>query len=182
MLDSGLLPEGSLQLISGSARDLLDHLDYRDHVAFTGSAATAQALRSHPSVQTKGLHFTAETDSLNAAILGPDATADTPEFEAFIKSVMVEITAKAGQKCTAIRRVLVPQGRAGEVVKALAAKISGRVVVGDPQAEGVTMGSLASPEQKAEVSSAVERLVAAGGKVAFQIGRASGRERVSFIV
>ncbi|MFW0170065.1 phenylacetic acid degradation bifunctional protein PaaZ [Rothia sp. P4278] len=168
MLDSGLLPEGSLQLISGSARDLLDHLDYRDHVAFTGSAATAQTLRSHPSVQTKGLHFTAETDSLNAAILGPDARADTPEFEAFIKSVMVEITAKAGQKCTAIRRVLVPQGRAGEVVEALAAKISGRVVVGDPQAEGVTMGSLASPEQKAEVSAAVERLVAAGGQVAFQ--------------
>lgn len=168
MLDSGLLPEGSLQLISGSARDLLDYLDYRDHVAFTGSAATARALRQHPSVQTKGLHFTAETDSLNAAILGPDATTDTPEFEAFIKSVMVEITAKAGQKCTAIRRVLVPAGRSAEVIEALAGKISGRVVVGDPREEGVTMGSLASPEQKTEVEKAVTRLVAAGGEIAFQ--------------
>lgn len=168
MLDSGLLPEGSLQLISGSARDLLDYLDYRDHVAFTGSAATARALRQHPSVQTKGLHFTAETDSLNAAILGPDATADTPEFEAFIKSVMVEITAKAGQKCTAIRRVLVPAGRSAEVVEALAGKISGRVVVGDPREEGVTMGSLASPEQKVEVEKAVTRLVEAGGTIAFR--------------
>ncbi|MGH1978267.1 phenylacetic acid degradation bifunctional protein PaaZ [Rothia sp. L_38] len=168
MLDSGLLPEGALQLISGSARDLLDYLDYRDHVAFTGSAATARTLRQHPSVQTKGLHFTAETDSLNAAILGPGATADTPEFEAFIKSVMVEITAKAGQKCTAIRRVLVPAGRSAEVVEALAGKISGRVVVGNPREEGVTMGSLASPEQKTEVEKAVTRLVEAGGTIAFR--------------
>lgn len=168
MLDSGLLPEGSLQLISGSARDLLDYLDYRDHVAFTGSAATAQALRNHPNVQTKGVRFTAETDSLNAAILGPDALANTPEFDAFIKSVMVEITAKAGQKCTAVRRVIVPTGRSQEVIDALAAKVSERIKVGDPREEGVTMGSLASPEQKAEVAKAVDRLVAAGGEIAFQ--------------
>lgn len=168
MLDSGLLPEGSLQLISGSARDLLDYLDYRDHIAFTGSAATAQVLRNHPHVQTKGVRFTAETDSLNAAILGPDALASTPEFDAFIKSVMVEITAKAGQKCTAVRRVIVPTGRSQEVIDALAAKVSERIRVGDPREEGVTMGSLASPEQKAEVAKAVDRLVAAGGEIAFQ--------------
>lgn len=168
MLDSGLLPEGSLQLISGSARDLLDHLDYRDHLAFTGSAATAAALRSHDSVQVKGLRFTAETDSLNAAILGQDATADTPEFEAFTKSVLTEITAKAGQKCTAIRRVLVPAGRADEVAQAIATKVEGRVVVGDPRTEGVTMGALASAEQKEEVAKAVETLTAAGGEIVYQ--------------
>lgn len=168
MLDSGLLPEGSLQLISGSARDLLDYLDYRDHVAFTGSATTVQVLRNHPHVQTKGVRFTAETDSLNAAILGPDALANTPEFDAFIKSVMVEITAKAGQKCTAVRRVIVPTGRSQDVIDALAAKVSERIRVGDPREEGVTMGSLASPEQKAEVAKAVDRLVAAGGEIAFQ--------------
>ena len=121
MIDSGILPEGSLQLISGSARDLLDHLDYRDHVAFTGSAATAATLKKHPNVQEGGVRFTAETDSLNAAILGPDAAPGTPEFEAFVKVVFQEMTVKAGQKCTAIRRVIVPQEHVDAVVEALAA-------------------------------------------------------------
>lgn len=168
MLESGVLPEGSIQLISGSARDLLDYLDYRDHVAFTGSASTAQTLRAHPHVQTKGVRFTAETDSLNAAILGPDAEVGTPEFNAFIKSVFVEITAKAGQKCTAIRRVIVPAGRRDDVIKALAETISSKVKIGDPRAEGSTTGALASLEQKGEVSSSVEKLTAAGGTIAFQ--------------
>ena len=168
MLESGVLPEGSIQLISGSARDLLDYLDYRDHVAFTGSADTAQTLRAHPHVQTKGVRFTAETDSLNAAILGPDAEVGTPEFNAFIKSVFVEITAKAGQKCTAIRRVIVPAGRRDDVIKALAETISSKVKIGDPRAEGSTTGALASLEQKGEVSSSVEKLTAAGGTIAFQ--------------
>lgn len=168
MLEAGVLPEGSIQLISGSARDLLDYLDYRDHVAFTGSASTAQTLRAHPNVQTKGVRFTAETDSLNAAILGPDAEVGTPEFNAFIKSVFVEITAKAGQKCTAIRRVIVPAGRRDDVIKALAETISSKVKIGDPRAEGSTTGALASLEQKGEVSSSVEKLTAAGGTIAFQ--------------
>ena len=168
MLEAGVLPEGSIQLISGSARDLLDYLDYRDHVAFTGSASTAQTLRAHPNVQTKGVRFTAETDSLNAAILGPDAEVGTPEFNAFIKSVFVEITAKAGQKCTAIRRVIVPAGRRDDVIKALAETISSKVKVGDPRTEGSTTGALASLEQKGEVSSSVEKLTAAGGTIAFQ--------------
>lgn len=168
MLEAGVLPEGSIQLISGSARDLLDYLDYRDHVAFTGSASTAQTLRAHPNVQTKGVRFTAETDSLNAAILGPDAEVGTPEFNAFIKSVFVEITAKAGQKCTAIRRVIVPAGRRDDVIKALTETISSKVKIGDPRAEGSTTGALASLEQKGEVSSSVEKLTAAGGTIAFQ--------------
>jgi oxepin-CoA hydrolase/3-oxo-5,6-dehydrosuberyl-CoA semialdehyde dehydrogenase len=165
MVDSGILPEGSLQLISGSARDLLDHLDYRDHVAFTGSAGTAQMLRNHDKVLNGGIRFTAETDSLNAAILGPDATPDTPEFDAFIKAVFVEITSKAGQKCTAIRRVIVPQDRVEDVVSAVAERVQQRVVIGDPRAEGVTMGALASKEQQSEVRKAVERLVGAGGTI-----------------
>ena len=107
--ESGILPKGSLQLISGSARTLLDHLDYRDLVAFTGSASTANTLKSHPNVVQGGVRFTSETDSLNAAILGPDAVKGTPEFDAFIKSLVTEMTAKAGQKCTSIRRAIVPQ-------------------------------------------------------------------------
>jgi oxepin-CoA hydrolase/3-oxo-5,6-dehydrosuberyl-CoA semialdehyde dehydrogenase len=165
MVDSGILPEGSLQLISGSARDLLDHLDYRDHVAFTGSAGTAQTLRHHDRVLNGGIRFTAETDSLNAAILGPDATPDTPEFDAFVKAVFVEITSKAGQKCTAIRRVIVPHDRVEDVVSAVAERVQQRVVIGDPRTEGVTMGALASREQQSEVRKAVERLVGAGGTV-----------------
>ncbi|HKM25718.1 MAG TPA: aldehyde dehydrogenase family protein, partial [Corynebacterium sp.] len=98
MIESGILPEGSLQLISGSARDLLDHLDHRDHVAFTGSAATAATLRAHENVLKNGVRFTAEADSLNAAILGEDVTEDSPEFEAYIKALFIEMTAKAGQK------------------------------------------------------------------------------------
>ena len=175
MLDSGILPEGSLQLISGSARDLLDHLDYRDHVAFTGSAGTAATLRRHPSVQEGGLRFTAETDSLNAAILGPDATKDTPEFEAFIKAVFVEVTAKAGQKCTAVRRVIVPQDRVDDVVTALAARVTEKVVLGDPRTEGATMGPLASKDQQREVGAAVEKLMQAGGTVRLGGPEAAGQ-------
>ncbi len=172
MIESGLLPEGSLQLIAGSARDLLDHLDHRDVVAFTGSAATARMLQQHPAVRERGLAFTAETDSLNAAVLGPDAVPGTPEFDAFVKAVMVEMTYKAGQKCTAIRRVIVPAELVDPVVEALSERLAGRVVVGDPRTEGTTMGPLASVEQRDEVAGAVERLVAAGGVIRYD-GRAA---------
>ncbi|NHU86021.1 phenylacetic acid degradation bifunctional protein PaaZ [Kocuria sp. JC486] len=165
MVDSGVLPEGSIQLVSGSARDLLDHLDYRDHVAFTGSAGTAQTLREHPNVLQNGVRFTAETDSLNAAILGPDATPETPEFDAFIKSVVLEITAKAGQKCTAIRRTIVPNAQVDAVVEALNARITERAVLGDPSEKTTTVGALASFDQQAEVGKAVDRLISAGGTV-----------------
>lgn len=180
MVESGILPDGSLQLISGSARDLIDHLDYRDLVGFTGSASTANALRSHPNVVHGGVRFTGETDSLNAAILGPDAVVGTPEFDAYIKSLVTEMTVKAGQKCTSIRRAIVPATLVEDVIAATAARIQERVVVGDPRADGVTMGALVSREQKDEVKERVRELVAAGGEIVLgsldepQVRRADG--------
>ncbi|WP_120522904.1 phenylacetic acid degradation bifunctional protein PaaZ [Arthrobacter celericrescens] len=167
IVESGILPEGSLQLVSGPARTLLDELDYRDLMAFTGSASTANSLKSHPNVVTGGVRFTSETDSLNAAILGPDALPGTPEFDAFVKSVVTEMTVKAGQKCTSIRRTIVPQALVSEVVAAVGARINERVVLGDPRAEGVTMGALASLEQLADVRSAVQSMLDAGGELAY---------------
>jgi oxepin-CoA hydrolase/3-oxo-5,6-dehydrosuberyl-CoA semialdehyde dehydrogenase len=165
--ESGILPTGSLQLISGSVRTLLDHLDYRDLVAFTGSASTANTLKSHPNVVRGGVRFTSETDSLNAAILGPDAFKGTPEFDAFIKSLVTEMTAKAGQKCTSIRRAIVPQELVADVTAAVGDRIRERVVLGDPRAEGVTMGALASLEQLADVRAAVQSMLDAGGELAY---------------
>ena len=165
MLDSGILPEGSLQLVSGSARDLLDHLDHRDHVAFTGSAGTARTLREHPGVMERGIRFTAETDSLNAAILAPDAAPGTPEFDAFIASVVLEITAKAGQKCTAVRRTIVPEQHREAVIEALAERIAQKGALGDPRDKATGVGALASLEQQQEVDGAVSRLVDAGGTI-----------------
>ncbi|CAH0234295.1 MULTISPECIES: phenylacetic acid degradation bifunctional protein PaaZ [unclassified Arthrobacter] len=165
--ESGILPTGSLQLISGSVRTLLDHLDYRDLVAFTGSASTANTLKSHPNVVKGGVRFTSETDSLNAAILGPDAVKGTPEFDAFIKSLVTEMTVKAGQKCTSIRRAIVPQELVADVTAAVGERIRERVVLGDPRAEGVTMGALASLEQLADVRAAVQSMLDAGGELAY---------------
>ncbi|SER99372.1 phenylacetic acid degradation bifunctional protein PaaZ [Corynebacterium cystitidis] len=165
MDQSGILPEGSVQLISGSAGDLLDHLDYNDHVAFTGSAWTADTLRNSDSVRNNGVRFSAEADSLNAAILGPDATPDTPEFEAYVKLLFVEQTSKAGQKCTAVRRAIVPENLKDDVAQALKKRIDEKVVVGDPRDENSTMGPLVSVEQAHDVKKAVDTLVADGGKV-----------------
>ncbi|WP_028279520.1 phenylacetic acid degradation bifunctional protein PaaZ [Arthrobacter sp. H5] len=167
IVESNILPAGSLQLISGSARDLLDHLDYRDLVSFTGSASTANKLKSHGNVVHGGVRFTSETDSLNAAILGPDAVPGTPEFDAFIKSLVTEITVKAGQKCTGIRRTIVPKALVNDVVAAARDRIEQRVTLGDPRAEGVTMGALASLEQLRDVRSAIETMIAAGGELAY---------------
>ncbi|WP_311213864.1 MULTISPECIES: phenylacetic acid degradation bifunctional protein PaaZ [unclassified Arthrobacter] len=167
MVESGILPTGSLQLISGSARTILDELDYRDLVSFTGSASTANSLKGHRNVVQGGVRFTSETDSLNAAILGPDAVPGTPEFDAFVKAVVTEMTVKAGQKCTAIRRIIVPQALTAEVAAAVGARINERVVVGDPRAEGVTMGALASLEQLADVRVAVQSMLDAGGELAY---------------
>ncbi|GAB3592723.1 Bifunctional protein PaaZ [Corynebacterium faecale] len=165
MVESGILPEGSIQLISGSARDLLDHLDYRDHVAFTGSATTAATLRAHKNVQHAGLRFSAEADSVNAAILGEDATPGTPEFDAYIKTLFAELTSKAGQKCTAVRRSIVPAGLVDEVASALADRLTSKVVVGDPRDENTTMGPVVSVDQRNDVAEAVDKLIAAGGTV-----------------
>ncbi|MEJ3403857.1 phenylacetic acid degradation bifunctional protein PaaZ [Rathayibacter sp. YIM 133350] len=165
LTESGLLPDGVLQLVSGSVPDLLDHLRLGDLVAFTGSASTADRLRSHASVQTGGVRFTTETDSINASVLGTDATRGTPEFDAYVRQLVTEMTSKAGQKCTAIRRAVVPAASVDDVIEAVRRRIAERVVLGDPRQEGTTMGPLASLEQRVEVLRQVERLQAAGGRV-----------------
>lgn len=165
LVDSGLLPAGSLQLLSGSAHDLLDHLRLGDLIGFTGSASTAERLRAHPSVQTGGVRFTVETDSINASVLGPDAEPGTPEFDAYIKQLMVELTSKTGQKCTAIRRAIVPEASVDAVVEALRTAIESRVVIGDPHNDTVTMGPLVSTEQRDDVLKQVAALKSAGGRV-----------------
>ncbi|MCC5991465.1 MAG: phenylacetic acid degradation bifunctional protein PaaZ [Rhodobacteraceae bacterium] len=157
IIETGLLPEGSLQLICGGVGDLLDHVTGQDVVTFTGSAATGQKLRAHPAIIGKSTRFTMEADSLNACILGPDATPDSPEFDLFIREIAREMTAKAGQKCTAIRRVLIPRAQAGAVRDALAARLS-QVAVGLPGDETTRMGALASLDQRADVRAAIARL------------------------
>ena len=143
IVETGLLPEGAIQLICGGVGDLFDHLGCQDVVSFTGSAATAVKLRTHPAVVRHSVRFVAETDSLNSSILGPDAGPATPEFALFVQEVAREMTVKAGQKCTAIRKAIVPRHMLGEVVTALQSKLA-ETVVGDPRAEGVKMGPLAS--------------------------------------
>ncbi|MGW5112947.1 phenylacetic acid degradation bifunctional protein PaaZ [Nocardia sp. NPDC004123] len=150
IIESGLLPEGSVQLLCGSANDLLDHLSGQDSVAFTGSADTAALLRGHPNVLSEGVRFNAEADSLNASILGLDVAAGSTEFDLYVKQLVTEMTAKAGQKCTAIRRAFVPEALVDDVVTAVSARLS-KVIVGAPGAEGVTMGALASLRQREEV-------------------------------
>lgn len=162
MLGSGLLPEGSLQIVCGGAGDLLDHVGPQDLVSFTGSAATARRLRVHPAVVDNAVRFNAEADSLNLSLLGPDATPDTSEFHLFVRELVTEMTVKAGQKCTAIRRALVPAERLDDVTAAVRARLSD-VTVGNPQNPDVRMGALASVEQREEVRRAVRRLAAAGG-------------------
>ena len=156
LVESGLLPDGSLQLVSGAVPGLFDALRLGDLVGFTGSASTAERLRANDSVQTGGVRFTSETDSINASVLGPDAVAGTPEFDAYVKQLVAELTAKSGQKCTAIRRAIVPNAAVDDLVSAVQARIDERVVIGDPRAEGVTMGPLASVEQRDEVLRQVE--------------------------
>jgi len=157
IIDSGILPEGSLQLLCGSAGSLLDELGVQDSVAFTGSAHTAGILRTHPSVVHGGLVLGVEADSLNCSILGPDVAVEDPEFDLFVKGVVTEMTVKAGQKCTAIRRAIVPAALADQVVAAITERL-GRVTIGNPADDGVRMGPLASLSQRDEVAKAVEAL------------------------
>jgi oxepin-CoA hydrolase/3-oxo-5,6-dehydrosuberyl-CoA semialdehyde dehydrogenase len=157
IIDSGILPEGALQLVSGSAGDLLDHLGEQDSIAFTGSAHTAEILRNHPSVINGGVRLGVEADSLNCSILGLDVAPEDPEFELFVKGVVTEMTVKAGQKCTAIRRTIVPEPLADAVVEAISARLA-KVTVGNPADESVRMGALASLAQRDEVRKAIEAL------------------------
>lgn len=157
IVESGILPEGSLQLLCGSAGTLLDELGVQDSVAFTGSAHTAGILRAHPSVLHGGVSLGVEADSLNCSVLGPDVAPGDPEFDLFVKGVVTEMTVKAGQKCTAIRRTIVPAAVADEVTEAIVARLD-RITVGNPAADGVRMGPLASLAQREEVRKAIESL------------------------
>lgn len=150
MLDSGILPAGALQLVSGGLGDMLNRLSCQDVISFTGSADTAFKLRSAPHILKNSIRFVAEQDSLNASILGPDAVPGTPEFDLFVKEVQREMTTKAGQKCTAIRRIIAPQAQVDAVIEALRARLD-KTVIGDPQAETTRMGALVSNSQKRDV-------------------------------
>lgn len=157
IVQSGILPEGALQLVIGGTGDLLDRLGPQDVVTFTGSADTAARLRINANLVARCIPFNAEADSLNCAILAPECGPDTPEFELFIKEVAREMTVKAGQKCTAIRRAMVPRQHLDAVASALRARLA-KVVVGDPAVEGVRMGALASHAQLADVAERVALL------------------------
>lgn len=174
MVESELLPKGSLQLVTGPVRDILDFAKLGDVVGFTGSASTAELLRRHDAVQSGGVVLGTETDSINASVLGPDACEGTPEFDAYIRQLVTEMTAKAGQKCTAIRRAIVPRPLADAVADAVRARVGAKVMVGDPRADGVTMGALASIGQRDEVLAQVAKLVEGGGRVVLGGGQLPG--------
>ncbi|MDP4246481.1 MAG: phenylacetic acid degradation bifunctional protein PaaZ [Bacteroidota bacterium] len=159
IIGSGILPSGALQLICGSAGDLLDHVQSQDVVTFTGSATTGQMLRAHPRVLAESVPFTMEADSLNCLVLGQDVEPGMPEWDLFIKEVRREMTVKAGQKCTAIRRIFVPENKMEDAWKALSKALS-QTVIGNPENEKVRMGPLAGRSQREEVLGQVAKLLA----------------------
>ena len=156
---SGILPEGALQLICGSTGNLLDLLTAQDVVTFTGSAATGLKLKSNPSILRENVSFTMEADSLNCIVLGEDVEPDTPEWDIFVKEVRKEMTVKAGQKCTAIRRIFVPEKRMDQMGKSISAGLA-QTLIGNPLNEKVRMGSLAGQDQRKEVQQQVQKLLA----------------------
>lgn len=159
IIETGILPEGALQLVCGSVGDMLDHVTGQDAVTFTGSAWTGRKLKSHAPVVANSVRFTMEADSLNASILGPDAGPGTPEFDLFVKEVAREMTAKAGQKCTAIRRVIAPRAHVQALVAALGDRL-GKTTLGLPYEEATRMGPLASLDQREEVRARIRDLQA----------------------
>jgi oxepin-CoA hydrolase/3-oxo-5,6-dehydrosuberyl-CoA semialdehyde dehydrogenase len=175
IVESGLMPDGAVQLLVGGHEGLLEGLTGQDLLSFTGSAATARLLKAHPAVVATGVRFSAEQDSLNACVLGPDGKAGTEEFDLFVREVVREMTSKAGQKCTAIRRALVPREHLADVEEALRSALA-KVVVGDPRDEATRMGALVSVEQRDDVREAVARI---GGEVVF--GDAAVPERGAFL-
>ena len=158
IIASGILPAGALQLICGSARTILDHVNYQDVVTFTGSASTGIMLKSNPNIIREAVPFNMEADSLNSIILGKDAAPGTPEFDLFVKEVRKEMTIKCGQKCTAVRRIIVPADYMEDVQIAIGKALTG-LVIGDPRTEGVRMGALAGREQVKEVKEKLEELM-----------------------
>lgn len=157
MIDADILPEGAAQFVSGGAGDLLDHLDGQDTIAFTGGAETANHLQQHPLIAQESIRFVAERDSLNASILGPDAHPDSAEFALFVKEVAREMTSKAGQKCTAIRRAMVPAAHIDQAQAAISARLA-KIRVGDPRHEATSLGALVSDDQLRDVREKIHRL------------------------
>lgn len=159
IINSGILPAGALQLICGSAGDLLDHVQSQDVVTFTGSASTGLLLKSNKNILGESVPFTMEADSLNCIVLGTDVTPDKPEWDIFIREIRKEMTVKAGQKCTAIRRIFVPENKMEDVWKAIARELS-KTIIGNPLNEKVRMGALAGQSQKKEVKTQTQKLLA----------------------
>ena len=159
IIASKILPEGALQLICGSAGDILDHVNSQDVVTFTGSASTGLKLKSNPVILREAVPFNMEADSLNCIVLGSDVVPDMPEWDIFIKELKREMTVKAGQKCTAVRRIFVPENKLEDVTKALITELS-KTVIGNPINEKVRMGSLAGEGQRQEVRNQVQKLLA----------------------
>ncbi|WP_327319476.1 phenylacetic acid degradation bifunctional protein PaaZ [Streptomyces sp. NBC_01235] len=159
--EAGVLPPGALQLVVGSVRPAIGLLGEQDVLSFTGSAATAETLRTHPNVVARSVRLNAEADSVNAIVLAPDVTPGSPLFDAFVREVVTEMTVKAGQKCTAIRRVLVPRAHESAALDAISAGLAG-VSIGNPVAEGVTMGAVVSLAQRDDVRGAVRRIAESG--------------------
>ena len=159
--EAGVLPPGALHLVVGSARPALGLLGEQDVLSFTGSAATAATLRTHPGVVSRSVRFNAEADSVNAIVLAPDVAPGSPLFEAFVREVVTEMTVKAGQKCTAIRRVLVPRDHERAALDAICARLA-EVTVGNPAADGVRMGAVVSLAQREDVRRAVRRIAESG--------------------
>ena len=180
MLEANVLPKGALQLIVGSTGDLFEHLTTQDVVSFTGSAATANKLKAHPVIIRESVRFVAEQDSLNASVLGPDAKADSPEFDLFIKEVAKEMTVKAGQKCTAIRRAMVPASLLDAAQAALAARLE-KTVIGDPRDEATRMGALVSSSQRNDVRDKIKEISADAKIVYGDPGASPFNEKGAFI-
>jgi oxepin-CoA hydrolase / 3-oxo-5,6-dehydrosuberyl-CoA semialdehyde dehydrogenase len=157
IVEAEILPPGAVQLLCGGIGDLLDHVTCQDVVSFTGSGTTAQKLRRHPAIVENSVRLVAETDSLNSSILGPDARAGAPEVDLFVREVVREMTVKAGQKCTAIRKAIVPQAQLADVVDALRAAL-GKIVIGNPRLEQVAMGPVVSLAQRSEVLERIAKL------------------------
>lgn len=185
MIDSAILPEGAVQLVCGDLGNLFDCLDCQDTIAFTGSKHTAEKLAAHPRVIAETVRFTAETDSLNMSVLGPDASPGTPEFDLFVREVTGEMTSKAGQKCTAIRRIIAPTEFSADLVRALSTSL-GKVRIGNPASKDVDMGALASQGQRDEVRARVNDLraeasVVYGNEEDFAVAGADARKGAFFM-
>ena len=164
MIEAGVLPPGAVQLVVGGVGDLFDHLSLQDVVSFTGSAATAMKLQTHPVIARESVRFIAERDSLNASVLGPEAAPGTPEFDLFVREVVNEMTVKAGQKCTAIRRALAPAEHVDAVEAAIRDRLA-KTTVGDPRDENSRMGALVNRAQRDDVRARIAEITAAGARI-----------------